>query len=52
LLYTNNPDEHAPLGVQVVNDIGISATAPSVVNAVFHVTVLGQVTVSRRTGGR
>jgi xanthine dehydrogenase YagR molybdenum-binding subunit len=36
LLYTNNPDEHAPLRVQVVGEIGITGAAPAVANAVFH----------------
>jgi hypothetical protein len=29
LLYTNNPDEHAPLRVQVVGEIGITGEAPT-----------------------
>ncbi len=38
VIYTNIPDEHAPLGARGVGEIGITGAAAAVANAVFHAT--------------
>ena len=38
VIYTNIPDEHAPLGARGVGEIGITGVAAAVANAVFHAT--------------
>jgi xanthine dehydrogenase YagR molybdenum-binding subunit len=38
IVYTDIPDEHAPLGARGVGEIGITGAAAAVANAVFHAT--------------
>ena len=38
VIYTNIPDEHAPLGARGLGEIGITGAAAAVANAVFHAT--------------
>ncbi|MFI6577965.1 xanthine dehydrogenase family protein molybdopterin-binding subunit [Nocardiopsis sp. NPDC050513] len=38
VVYTDTPDEHAPLGVHGVGEIGITGAAAAVANAVFNAT--------------
>jgi xanthine dehydrogenase YagR molybdenum-binding subunit len=38
ILYTNIPDEHAPLGARGLGEIGITGAAAAISNAVFHAT--------------
>lgn len=38
VIYTDIPDEHAPLGAHGVGEIGITGAAAAVANAVFHAT--------------
>jgi xanthine dehydrogenase YagR molybdenum-binding subunit len=38
ILYTDVPDEHAPLGARGLGEIGITGAAASICNAVFHAT--------------
>jgi xanthine dehydrogenase YagR molybdenum-binding subunit len=37
-IYTDIPDEHAPLGARAVCEIGITGAAAAVANAVFYAT--------------
>lgn len=38
VIYTNTPDEHAPLGARGVGEIGITGVAAGIANAVLHAT--------------
>lgn len=38
VMYTNIPDERAPLGAGGVGEIGITGAAAAIANAVFHAT--------------
>jgi xanthine dehydrogenase YagR molybdenum-binding subunit len=38
ILYTDIPDEHAPLGARGIGEIGITGAAAAICNAVFHAT--------------
>lgn len=38
IIYTNIPDEHAPLGARGIGEIGITGVAAAIANAVFHAT--------------
>lgn len=38
ILYTDIPDEHAPLGARGLGEIGITGAAAAISNAVFHAT--------------
>ena len=38
IIYTDIPDEHAPLGARGIGEIGITGVAAAIANAVFHAT--------------
>jgi xanthine dehydrogenase YagR molybdenum-binding subunit len=38
IIFTNIPDEHAPLGARGIGEIGITGAAAAIANAVFHAT--------------
>jgi xanthine dehydrogenase YagR molybdenum-binding subunit len=38
VIYTDTPDEHAPLGAHGVGEIGITGAAAAIANAIFHAT--------------
>ena len=38
IIFTDIPDEHAPLGVHGVGEIGITGVAAAIANAVFNAT--------------
>jgi xanthine dehydrogenase YagR molybdenum-binding subunit len=38
IIFTDAPDEHAPLGARGIGEIGITGAAAAIANAVFHAT--------------
>ena len=38
IIYSDIPDQHAPLGAHGIGEIGITGTAAAIANAVFHAT--------------
>jgi xanthine dehydrogenase YagR molybdenum-binding subunit len=38
IIFTDTPDEHAPLGARGIGEIGITGAAAAIANAVFHAT--------------
>ena len=38
IIFTDTPDEHAPLGARGVGEIGITGAAAAVANAIYHAT--------------